>query len=61
MIELSLKNLLIGDGKVTENVKRVENCDVEPVVFSTILSEVLEVVNEGINASNDTFNSIEAV
>ena len=35
--------------------------DVEPVVLSASLAEVLEVADECFNVTNDTFHSIEAV
>lgn len=42
-------------------MKWVEENNVEPVVLSTLCSEVLEVVNDSVNATKSTLCGIEAV
>ena len=55
-----MSDLLISDGQVTKDVERVKD-HVEPVILSAVLSHVLRIVYKGVNATDNSFNCVEAV
>jgi len=64
MLNFSLKkidDLLIENDEASNCVEWIIKDDVEPVVLSTVRTDVLEVVNESLNALNHSTHGVEAV